>query len=333
MQITFTSLPTNQPQLNLSYPKEFNSPGHLEHRSSSAASNWGSLKLDELWFEGTCLINSDLKVTERCAMRVQCDNFCWIMNFVLDGELKIQSNIEPAEFKLEKGNYHTFYCSALDIEMMVNKPSKVLTICLTRRFIRKLLGTDILPEHFEGGGYEPLTLVTTDKYRDNRFKMLINEIVEAGQPDYIRRIFLEAKILELLSLQLEQLENKQLTPANFSKEDVSRLEEAKTLVEQNLQTPCSLIELARKTGLNDFKLKKGFKTLFGHTVFGYLFELRMDTAYQLLKDGKSVSEVSEMVGYKNPHHFTSAFKKKYNTLPSQIGKVIAFLIGSLFQFI
>ncbi|NCD72132.1 helix-turn-helix transcriptional regulator [Mucilaginibacter agri] len=254
------------------------------------------------------------------------------MNFVLNGEISIQSNDSPTRFNLEKGNYHTFYCSAMDIDMMVYGPTKVFTICLTRRFISKLVGTDMLPEHIEENEQEPLTLVTTDEYRDSRFKVLIREILEASQPDYIRRIFLEAKILELLSLQLERLENKQLTPANFSKEDVSRLEEAKTLVEQNLQTPCSLIELARKTGLNDFKLKKGFKTLFGHTVFGYLFELRMDTAYQLLKDGKSVSEVSEIVGYKNPHHFTSAFKKKYSLLPSQIGKILALLISGFVQF-
>jgi AraC-like DNA-binding protein len=327
MQINFTSSLNQQSQLNLAYPKEFNGAKHIEQRTSSAAAEWGDMKIKELWFEGVCLFNSTFNVNAPCVMKLQCDSFCWVMNFVLDGKLTGHSNVEQIDLVLQKGQYHTFYCSELDIDMTVNRPTEVFTICLTQRFIRKLLGKDILPENFEGGGQEPFTLVTTDEYRDGRFKVLIKEMVQAGQPDYIRRIFLESKILELLSMQLERLENKQLSPGNFSKEDVSRLEDAKILVEQNLQTPCSLIELARKTGLNDFKLKKGFKELFGHTVFGYLFELRMDLAYQLLKDGKTVGEVSEIVGYKNSHHFTSAFKKKYNLLPSQIGKILTFILS------
>jgi len=327
MQINFTSLPNRQPQLNLTYPKEFNGTKHIEHRTSSAAADWGNFNINELWFEGVCLFSSNFNVNALSAMKLQCDNFCWIMNFVLDGELAVHANTENIDLTLQKGRYHTFYCSALDVDLVVNRPTDVFTICLTQRFIRKLLGKDILPENFEGGGEEPFTLVTTDEYRDGRFNVLIKEIMQAGQADYIRRIFLEAKILELLSIQLERLENKQIPPGNFSKEDVSKLEEAKALVERNMQTPCSLIELARKTGLNDFKLKKGFKELFGNTVFGYLFELRMDSAYQLLKEGKTVGEVSEIVGYKNAHHFTSAFKKKYNLLPSQIAKILTLILS------
>ncbi|OKS86583.1 helix-turn-helix transcriptional regulator [Mucilaginibacter polytrichastri] len=326
MQITFTPSLNHNSHLDLSYPKEFSSAQHIQQRDSSTAAEWGNMNVKELWFEGACMLSSKFDVNSPSSMKLQCDSFCWVMNFVLEGKLTSLSNNEHMELILQKGQYHTFYCSALDMDLVVDRPTDVFTICLTRRFIRKLLGKDILPENFESGADEPFTLVAADVYRDGRFKALIKEMLQAGQPDYIRRIFLESRILELLSLQLERLENKQQLPVNFSKEDVSRLEDARTLVEQNLQTPCSLIELARKTGLNDFKLKKGFKELFGHTVFGYLFELRMDSAYQLLKEGKSVGEVSEIVGYKNAHHFTSAFKKKYDLLPSQIGKILTFIL-------
>lgn len=321
MQINFTSIINKEPQLNLAYPKEFNGATPIAYRTSSTAAEWGDMQIKELWFEGVCLLNSRFNLNTASALTLQCDSFCWVMNFVLDGELAVHSNTEDLEMTLQTGHYHTFYCPALNIGLMVNGTTEAFTICLTKRFIRKLLGKDILPDNFEGGGQEHFTLVTTGAYHDSRFKELLKEMERADRPDYIRRIFLEAKILELLSLQLERLESERLSPGNLSKEDVSRLKEAKALVEQNLQTPCSLIELARKTGLNDFKLKKGFKELFGQTVFGYLFDLRMNSAYQLLKEGKTVGEVSEMVGYKNAHHFTFAFKKKYNLLPSQIGKM------------
>lgn len=108
------------------------------------------------------------------------------------------------------------------------------------------------------------------------------------------------------------------TTLYIKEHDLERIHQAKTIVEQNLLNPCSLIELTHKVGLNDFKLKKGFREVLGTTVFGYLYDLRMEKAKMLLKDGKPVSEAAYEVGYKNAHHFTKAFKKKFGSLPSKI---------------
>ncbi len=316
MEITFTTLPDLQ--LKLAYPREFSTDKPLDERHTTRLTEWGNLQFNECWFDGACLLRTEFNVERHASMKLQCDSFCWLMNFVLEGELVSDNSGE--QLILLQGKYHTFYCSALDMNISVQQHTKMFTICLTRRFIRKLLGKDLMADQFESGGTEPLTLVASDGYLGGRFSTIIKEILKADQPPYIRRIYLEAKILELLSLQLVNLENNQDVPENFSREDVSRLNEAKQIVAQNLQTPCSLIELARKTGLNDFKLKRGFKTLFGTTVFGYLAELRMETGFQLLKEGKSVNEVAEAVGYKNSQHFTVAFKKKFGMLPSQVAK-------------
>lgn len=55
----------------------------------------------------------------------------------------------------------------------------------------------------------------------------------------------------------------------------------------------TLIELSRLIGLNDYKLKKGFKEMFGTTVFGYLREKRLEKAFHLLQEGTmNVTECS-----------------------------------------
>ncbi|WP_256441273.1 helix-turn-helix transcriptional regulator [Chitinophaga sp. HK235] len=70
---------------------------------------------------------------------------------------------------------------------------------------------------------------------------------------------------------------------------------------------------------NDFKLKKGFKEMFGNTVFGYMNQVRMEKAKLLLLEGKnSIADISFTVGYKNPQHFTAAFKKHFGYLPSEL---------------
>jgi AraC-like DNA-binding protein len=43
----------------------------------------------------------------------------------------------------------------------------------------------------------------------------------------------------------------------------------------------------------------------------------MEHAFRLLRDdGLLVTEVSRNVGYKNPNHFSTAFKKKFGINPS-----------------
>ncbi len=54
-------------------------------------------------------------------------------------------------------------------------------------------------------------------------------------------------------------------------------------------------------------------------VFGHLADLRMEKARQMLGTSRyTVSEVAHEVGYKNAHHFTAAFKKKFGHLPSKM---------------
>lgn len=322
MQLTFTASSSVVKNLNLAYPADFAGQGPYEERVSEVAGNWGDFKVSDLWFEGVCICCTDVKLKKNCSIQLQCDSFCWIMNFVLEGDLNARfDDIKP--MALKDGRYHTFCTSTLNAGLVVEQSTSLLTICLTRKFIGKLLGKDLLKDVLDANTHKMLNLITKGNYRHTRLQAIVKEIMEAsGQSGYIRRIFLESKILELLFFQLQQEESSQVSPKKgFNREDITRLNEAKAYIAQNIKTPCSLVELARKTGLNDFKLKKGFKALFGHTVFGYLYELRMDTAYNLLQNDKSVSEVAEIIGYKNPHHFTAAFKKKFGFLPSQINKM------------
>jgi AraC-like DNA-binding protein len=70
--------------------------------------------------------------------------------------------------------------------------------------------------------------------------------------------------------------------------------------------------------INEFKLKKGFKEIFGNTVFGYLVDLKMEYAKEKLVQKKvSISEISDEIGFQHPQHFSQAFKKKYGYFPSQ----------------
>ncbi|MEM6437389.1 MAG: helix-turn-helix transcriptional regulator, partial [Cyanobacteria bacterium P01_D01_bin.115] len=63
-------------------------------------------------------------------------------------------------------------------------------------------------------------------------------------------------------------------------------------------------------------LKRGFKEVFGSTVFDYLRDRRMEKARQLLLDGQlKVATVARVVGYHSPTSFNAAFKQSYGVSP------------------
>ena len=64
---------------------------------------------------------------------------------------------------------------------------------------------------------------------------------------------------------------------------VCRIHQAKDILIRQIDNPPSLLSLARQVGINDFKLKQGFRQVFGTTVFGYLHSHRMERAAQLLQ--------------------------------------------------
>src|SRR5690606_41117867 len=97
------------------------------------------------------------------------------------------------------------------------------------------------------------------------------------------------------------------------------LYEAKAILEESLVHAPPVKDLARMVGLNEFSLKKGFREMFQETIYGFVSKVRMQQARELLLEGNlSIHEVSLLAGYKNPQHFTAAFKKHYGLPPSKV---------------
>lgn len=131
---------------------------------------------------------------------------------------------------------------------------------------------------------------------------------------------MEATALELLDRALQRIFDPSPVLEGFSREDIQRLHEARRIVEASLEHPPSLLELARLAGINDFKLKKGFKACFGTTVFEHVRATRLEQAMALLRGGSNVTEAALSVGYSNPSAFAQQFFRRYGIKPSAVGK-------------
>ncbi|NIG56397.1 helix-turn-helix transcriptional regulator [Chitinophaga sp. Cy-1792] len=136
-----------------------------------------------------------------------------------------------------------------------------------------------------------------------------------------KQLYLKAKTTELLAIQLTHyeeiagLKKKETTARALKKEDIERMHLARDIIIRNINSPCTLIDLSHQVGTNDAYLKSHFKQVFGTTVYGYLQNIKMTHARELLTEGKSVSEVAYLSGYKHTAHFTRAFKKHFGFSP------------------
>jgi AraC-like DNA-binding protein len=150
-----------------------------------------------------------------------------------------------------------------------------------------------------------------------QMKCVIYDMCNSPFKETIEEVYLKAKVIELFLLQAESHKTPQNT--DLRKADVDKLIATKEFIDRNYQEKIRIIDLAKIAGTNQQLLKKGFKTMFGTTIFGYYNDLRMERArHLLLESGKSVAEVSDEIGYKNPQHFTVAFKKKFGLLPKDL---------------
>ncbi|MEM1242508.1 MAG: AraC family transcriptional regulator [Cyanobacteria bacterium P01_H01_bin.26] len=132
-----------------------------------------------------------------------------------------------------------------------------------------------------------------------------------------RQVYLEAKVLELIALQLNQLIADDHSAKYLANSDVDRIYQAREILIRNMTHPPSLPELARRVQLNERKLKQGFQQVFGTTVFGCLYHYRMQQARELLKTGQfNIQEAAQCVGYASRSSFVAAFKKKFQVSPS-----------------
>lgn len=140
-----------------------------------------------------------------------------------------------------------------------------------------------------------------------------------GSNDLARRAYLYSKAIEALSIGLDaitrQASGAPLKPLNG--EEVKRLNAAIGLIERHYSADWTITKLSREVGLNERRLKEGFRLAIGTSVHAYLRTTRLDAAAAMLAAGSSVTEAAYAVGFDNLSHFSKVFREAKGVLPSR----------------
>jgi AraC family transcriptional regulator len=158
----------------------------------------------------------------------------------------------------------------------------------------------------------------------SRTRMVLEALLNHNHTDCLENIFINAQAQMLLLFSLEcMLGEKEVESFNCkflaNEADRDKINMAREILLEHIGEPLTIRELSRKVAINECYLKKGFKELFGTTIFDFYQSQRMEHArYLLYEKSLSVTDVSVLLGYSSISHFSTAFKKHTGLKPCEL---------------
>lgn len=156
-----------------------------------------------------------------------------------------------------------------------------------------------------------------------RIKSVLEELMNHNYTDTLENIFINAQTQMLLLYSIECIggDGEESFSCKFlaNEEDREKISLARNILLQHIGEPLTIKELSRKAAINECYLKKGFKQMYGTTIFDFYQSQRMEHAkYLLYEKGMNVTEVSDSLGYSSISHFSTAFKKHTGIKPCEL---------------
>ena len=283
---------------------------------------YGHLEMTQWAFDGICINYSRNRYNNYFSFEKQNEHGPVTLGFNLRGSSVIGQhgkvyhvNSNQHNIIYANGFPNTFQNKALESEtlMIEIQPEIFLRIVSDSNEVLKRFADNMLKA-------EP-TVISPDSLiiHPELFKAL-QDIIQCRYTGRLKKIYLLSKSLEILVIQADAF-NRATFPSKSilrGNADRERIIAARDYLCQNYSLPPSLIELARIVGINEYKLKKGFKEVFNTTVFGYLSDFRLEQARHQLHGEKSITEIAYELGYSSPQHFSFAFRKKFGVSPKAV---------------
>ena len=176
-------------------------------------------------------------------------------------------------------------------------------------------------------------MVTLDKSRpmNQTLQQNVKQLMDCpytGQlGDYCRQSIVRLLLIQQLAeFSINKSAPELCTSPKLTAADVSALHELKRHLEKNFLEDVSIDKLARRAGINSFKLKYGFKKLFNTSVIRFIDEQKMNYAKQLLLSQETSDrfDLSDLLGYNHYSNFSAAFKKHFGHSPACYKKNFAY---------
>ncbi len=242
-------------------------------------------------------------------------------HFCLKGRSRFNFNEGNYYLEVNEENSLLLYNTQKDLplDLVVSPNSWLLSVVMTIRRFHSLFSDEadyipFLSEDNKEKKYYSQEMVSP------AIAVVLSQLMNYNLHPSIKKLYLKGKVFELISLYFNKTEDADLEQCPYlaDEDNVRRIKMAKEIIISRMAEPPTLPELSEEVGLGLKKLKEGFKQIYGDSVYGFLFDYKMEYARKMLESGKhNVNDVGLKVGYSTASHFIASFKKKFGTTPKK----------------
>ncbi|WP_431213603.1 helix-turn-helix domain-containing protein [Puia sp. P3] len=286
----------------------------------AASNGYGKLLLQELPSAAGPIYYHAYHINRKTVFRMQDEGPFFSACIALQHESRLEVERHGAVL-LREGQYNIIYSPVFDFTSSHEGGREYISIRLQYS----------LPILEEWAPYFPILQCFLEKVRAGRFAMLSedNSFLTREIQDMIYRLIHHSRerafnplyfdlLARTLLFHLLRQSAQQQPRSPYSNQEINGIHEAREMICKNIRYHYKIGEIAQKVGMNEFKLKNGFRQTYGDGLYEYLVSERMLAARNLLADpNRNIKEIAALTGYKTVNSFIKVFKRRFNKTPGE----------------
>lgn len=307
-------------ELATEVPKAFAGLVMQNSKVNYAEGKYGRLMLQEIELNDYNLHYNVFHIQTRFLLRVKRSTPALMIKIALKNDVKYHlSGI--GDVNLKEGQFNIFYLPSYDGTAYFEQPGEYRTFRIffpteiLQQYSAAFPCLDEFLQHITASA--PASLLKENGWINSEISYIINQLLQCTYDEAVRNLLYDNLVKELLVLLLIQKKRDHLNGQRF----MQSLYEARSIIQKNVNRHLTITEIAQEVGLNELKLRSGFKKVFGTAIFQFMLQAKMQKAWMLiLETNMPVKEIASLTGYTSKQNFVTAFKKYFNATPGSLRK-------------
>ena len=289
-------------------------------KANYAEGKYGKLILQEVESNDFSIHYNVYHIQTRFLLHINRNVPALMIHIALKNDIQYHLN-GIGDVYLKEGQFNIIYLRSVDGTALFERAGeyRVFKVYLTAEILQEYAPTfpylnDFLQQVTESF---PALLLKEHGWINSEISYIINQLLQCTYDEAVRRLYYDSLVKELLLLLLLQKNRSSINGQRY----MESIYEARSIIEKNTSKHYSITEVAQQVGLNEVKLKSGFKQVFGTGLFQFMLQAKMQKAWTLiLETNKPVKEIAMLTGYTSKQNFVTAFKKYFNATPGSLRK-------------
>lgn len=293
--------------------------------------DFGQFNFSSEVYNGFAIVRRDFETSgQSINIPFSSEEPCVQLIFSLDGHSFFNNRYEP--FMIGRSAHCINFFKRFNCTNLLAERSRQhdYTIRLSKSFY-----ADLVSQHLAFSEDRLVELIATgnefntiNKHlpMDYAIEGILRNIMTCPFEGQMKEMFLREHIRALFNLQLFHFSSIVTGTAlhvdnKLNQSDHDKLHSVKDYIDQNFLDPASLESLSQMFGLNEFKLKHGFKVLFDTSPIRYLQQRRLNFALRLIQEtDRPVKEIARELNYSHTANFITAFVRAFGKSPQYFRK-------------